>query len=49
MKKTIDAAASGGGFILSTCNALIEAVPPANAIAMYETAHRNGVFGRGLR
>jgi len=49
VKKTIDAAASGGGFILSTCNALIEAVPPANAIAMYETAHRNGVYGRGLR
>ena len=49
VKKTIDAAAPGGGFILSTCNALIDAVPPANAIAMYETAHRYGVYGRGLR
>ena len=48
VKKTIDAAAPGGGFILSTCNALIDAVPPANAIAMYETAHRYGVYGRGL-
>lgn len=47
VKKTIDAAAPGGGFILSTCNALIDAVPPANAIAMYETAHRYGVYGRG--
>jgi hypothetical protein len=31
MKRTIDAAAPGGGFIL-------DSVPPANAIAMYETA-----------
>jgi hypothetical protein len=50
VKKTIDAAAPGGGFILSTCNALIEAVPPANALAMYETAHRHGVYGsRAIR
>jgi uroporphyrinogen decarboxylase len=43
--RTIDAAAPGGGFILSTCNALIDAVPPANALAMYETARRYGVYG----
>lgn len=24
-------------------------VPPANAIAMYETAHRYGVYGKGIR
>jgi len=40
VKKTIDVAAPGGGFILGTCNALIESVPPANAVAMYEPAHR---------
>jgi uroporphyrinogen decarboxylase len=49
VKKTIDAAAPGGGFILSTCNALIDSVPPANALAMYETAHRYGSYGNGLR
>lgn len=49
VRKTIDAAAPGGGFILSTCNALIEAVPPANALAMYETARRYGVYGGGER
>jgi uroporphyrinogen decarboxylase len=44
VRRTIDTAAPGGGFILSTCNALIAAVPSANALAMYETAHR---YGRG--
>jgi len=47
VKKTIDAAAPGGGYILGTCNALIDSVPPANAIAMYETAHHYGVYGSG--
>jgi len=45
--KTIDAAAPGAGFILSTCNTPIQAVPPADALAIYETAHRYGVYGRG--
>lgn len=27
-----------GGFILSTCNILIDAIPPANALAMYRAA-----------
>jgi uroporphyrinogen decarboxylase len=44
VRKTIDAAAAGGGFILGTCNALIDAVPSANALAMYETARRYGVY-----
>ena len=26
----------------------IDAVPPANALAMYETAHRYGVYGKGM-
>jgi uroporphyrinogen decarboxylase len=46
VKRTIDVAAPGGGFILGTCNALIESVPPANAVAMYKIAHRYGVHAR---
>jgi uroporphyrinogen decarboxylase len=38
VKRTMDAAAPGGGFILGTCNALIDAVPCENALALYETA-----------
>ena len=45
VKRTIDAAAPGGGFILGTCNALIDAVPCANALAMYETARSYPVYG----
>ncbi len=45
VKRTIDAAAPGGGFVLGTCNALIESVPDANAIALYETARSYGIYG----
>ena len=38
VKRTIEIAAPGGGFILSTCNTLINAIPAENAVAMYETA-----------
>ncbi len=37
VNRTIDIAAPGGGFILSTCNSLVDAIPPENAIAMYRT------------
>jgi hypothetical protein len=30
----------GGGFILSTCNILTDAVPVANALAMYRAGER---------
>ena len=30
----------GGGFILSTCNILIDAIPPENALAMYRAAEK---------
>lgn len=40
VKRTIDIAAPGGGFILSTCNTLVNAIPVENAIAMYETAEQ---------
>lgn len=47
VKRTIDAAAPGGGFILSTCNTLIDAIPPQNALAMYRTADEYGQYKRG--
>lgn len=42
VKQTIDDAAASGGFILSTCNILIDAVKKENAIAMYRTAEQYG-------
>jgi uroporphyrinogen decarboxylase len=51
VKETMDIAAPGGGYILSTCNTLIDAIPPENALAMYNYAenyknkskkHKNG-------
>ena len=42
VERTIDIAAPGGGFILSTCNSLVNAVPPENALAMYRTAESYG-------
>lgn len=44
VKKTIDIAAPGGGFILSTCNTFIDAIPVENALAMYNTGHTYGVY-----
>lgn len=49
VRATIDAAAPGGGYILSTCNTLIDAVPTANALAMYEAGHRFGRYGGAAR
>ena len=37
-RQTIDIAAPGGGYVLATCNTLIDAIPPANALAMYRCA-----------
>jgi uroporphyrinogen decarboxylase len=34
-RSTIDIAAPGGGYVLATCNTLIDAIPEANALAMY--------------
>ncbi len=45
VKQTIDIAAPGGGYVLSTCNALIDAIPDDNALAMYRTANRYGLYG----
>jgi uroporphyrinogen decarboxylase len=46
VKRLIDVAAPGGGFILSTCNTLIGAIPEANALAMCRTADTYGTYGR---
>jgi uroporphyrinogen decarboxylase len=34
-RRTIETAAPGGGYVLATCNTLIDAIPEANALAMY--------------
>ncbi len=44
VKETIDTAAPGGGFILSTCNSLTDMIPPENALTMYNTADTYGVY-----
>jgi len=36
--------APGGGFILSTCNILIDAIPPENALAMYRAGDKYGAY-----
>jgi uroporphyrinogen decarboxylase len=38
VRRTIAIAAPGGGFILSSCNTLVDAIPAANALAMYRAA-----------
>lgn len=47
VKRTIDAAAPGGGYILSTCNSLIDAVTAENTLAMYRTAQKYGKYREG--
>jgi uroporphyrinogen decarboxylase len=44
VRETIRVAAPGGGYILSTCNTLIRAIPPANALAMYRAGERWGRY-----
>lgn len=38
VEETIRSAAKGSGFILSTCNTLVDIIPNENVYAMYETA-----------
>ena len=44
VRRTIDIAAPGGGYILATCNTLIDAIPEQNALANYETAQEYGSY-----
>ena len=48
VKRTIDKAAQGGGYILSTCNILVDVIPDKNASAMYRTGHDYGVYAKGI-
>ena len=40
VRETIDAANIDGGFILSTCNTMVDSIPPENVLAMMEEAER---------
>ncbi len=44
VKATIDTAAPGGGYIVSTCNTLVNAIPRENALTMYRTADSYGIY-----
>lgn len=48
VKRLIDIAAPGGGFILSSCNILTDIVRPENALAMYSTTEKYGVYERAI-
>jgi uroporphyrinogen decarboxylase len=38
VKARIDVLGQGGGYVLASCNHMID-VPPENIVAMFETAH----------
>lgn len=38
VRKTIEAAGQDGGLILSTCNSMVDCIPPENVLAMMEAA-----------
>ena len=40
VRRTIDIAGPGGGFILSTCNTMVDIIPPENIFAMMEEAEK---------
>jgi uroporphyrinogen decarboxylase len=44
VKRRIDDLAPGGGFVFSTIHNIQPEVPPANIVAMYETAHEYGKY-----
>jgi len=44
VRDTIRVAAPGGGYILSTCNTLIRAIPPENGLAMYRACDEFGTY-----
>lgn len=44
VKRTIEAASEGGGYILSTCNILVDVIPAENVLAMYRTADSYRVY-----
>ena len=40
VRQTIEAAGLNGGFILSTCNCMVDSIPPENVLAMMEEAEQ---------
>ena len=40
VRETIDIASHNGGFILSTCNTMIDSIPPENVLAMMEESEK---------
>ncbi len=40
VRETIDIASVGSGFILSTCNSMVDSIPPENVLAMMEEAEK---------
>ena len=43
-RRHIDALAPGGGFVFAPIHNIQDGVPPANALALFETAHQYGVY-----
>jgi uroporphyrinogen decarboxylase len=48
VKETIEVAAPGGGYIISSSNSIHPNVKPENYIAMIEAVHKYGVYGDGI-
>ena len=44
VKKTIQEAAQGGGYIITSSNSIHPACKPENYIAMVKAAHKNGIY-----
>ena len=44
VRKAIEDAASGGGFILSTSDSIRDASPRENVLAYFQTARESGVY-----
>ena len=42
VRQTIDAASENGGYIFGSTNMLIDAVPPENALVMYDEVEKYG-------
>lgn len=48
VKETIEKAAVGGGYIISSSNSIHPGVKPENYLAMVKAAHKYGVYGRDI-
>jgi len=46
VRDALAAAAPGGGFCLASSSEIHNAIPPENALTMYQAAHKYGVYPR---